>query len=62
MKQALLAAFGNPIAVCINETNSAQIEIFDCYNCSPIQRRSYIKTAVNEPVHFTLHNPSQEKT
>lgn len=50
--------FGNDISHCIVETNQAQVELFDCYNCDPATQRSYIKTKENQPIHFTLHNPS----
>lgn len=44
---------------CLTETQNTLIEMYDCYNCIPDKQRSYIKTASEEPVHFTLHNPNQ---
>ena len=43
---------------CLAETNSAIIEVFDCYDCIPAKQRSYIRTREDEPVHFTLFNPA----
>lgn len=56
MIQALIDAFENDISNCLIETNSILIEVFDCYDCTPDQQRSYIKLENNQPVHFTLNN------
>jgi hypothetical protein len=56
MIQALINAFENNISNCLIETNSILIEVFDCYDCTPDQQRSYIKVEYNQPVHFTLNN------
>ncbi len=59
MINVLRDAFGvDENSVCLIETNSACIQVYDCYDCIPAQQRSYIKTRVEEPVHFTLHNPN----
>lgn len=57
MKQALINAFNNDILNCLVETKDTLIEIFDCYDCDPVQQKSYIRTQSTEPVHFTLNNP-----
>lgn len=44
---------------CISTTNKTVIEVYDCYTCLPQNARSYIKTSENEPIHFTLTNPSK---
>jgi hypothetical protein len=59
MIHALRIWFGETTIGCITETNSTPIEIYDCYDCIPLQRRSYIKTEENQPVHFTLENPHE---
>lgn len=58
MIQALRDVFGvDETSVCLSETNSVLIQIYDCYDCIPVSQRSYIKTKEEEPVHFTLNNP-----
>jgi hypothetical protein len=54
---AILNTFGEDVANCVNETNSILIEVYDCYDCTPALQKSYIKSKVGEPVHFTLNNP-----
>jgi hypothetical protein len=58
MKKFIEAAFGAGNAICIDETNSNRIELFDQYDGPPATQRSYIKTEDTHPVHFTLHNPN----
>jgi len=58
MRQALTNAFNNDIANCLTETSDILIEVFDCYDCIPAKQRSYIRTDANQPIHFTLNNPS----
>jgi hypothetical protein len=57
MIQAFVNGFDNDILNCLIETNNILIEVYDCYDCIPAQQRSYIKTEINQPVHFTLNNP-----
>lgn len=59
MKTASISAFEDDITNCITETNHTLIEVFDCYDCTPSQQRSYIKTEENQPTHFILHNDGQ---
>ena len=58
MIQALMDAFDGEIADCLTETNSIIIEVFDCYDSTPAEKKSYIKTEEDQPIHFTLNNPS----
>lgn len=53
-------AFDKNIELCITETNSTLIEVYDCYDCIPPEQRTYIKTKVDEPIHFTLFNDQAE--
>ena len=48
-------------SVCLIETSEPYIQVYDCYDCIPIGKRSYIKTRQEEPVHFTLRNPQAMK-
>ncbi len=57
MIQALIDAFDRDISHCLTETNSILIEVFDRYDGTPAERRSYIKTEEGQPIHFTLNNP-----
>jgi hypothetical protein len=59
MIPALAAAFGANAAACATPTDANRIEVFDCYDCAPAARRSYIRTALDQPIHFTLENPTQ---
>ncbi len=60
MTNALRDVFDRDISNCLTETNAEIIEIFDCYDCIPIEQRSYIRTSDNQPVHFALKNPKAE--
>ncbi|SFE00981.1 hypothetical protein SAMN05518672_104129 [Chitinophaga sp. CF118] len=58
MIQDLRRVFGTETADCLTETNDTKIEIFDCYDCAAAQQKSYIKAREEQPVHFTLENPT----
>lgn len=58
MIQVLRDAFAvDETSVCLSETDSTTIQVYDCYDCIPDLRRCYIKSDEEEPVHFTLRNP-----
>jgi hypothetical protein len=57
MIEALKNAFDNNISNCLTETNSELINVYDCYDSPAEQRRCYIKTKEDQPVHFQLSNP-----
>ena len=58
MIQILRNVFGvTEKSVCLAETKSICIEVYDCYDCKATEQRSYIRTRQEEPVHFTLNNP-----
>ncbi len=61
MIKALSEAFAanENSAACIQQTSETEIAIFDCYTCLPSLKRCYIKSKPEEPVHFTLYNPSK---
>jgi len=52
--------FDGNIDDCLKELDNTLIEIYDCYDCSPEQQRSYIKEDKAQPIHFTLENPNAE--
>jgi hypothetical protein len=58
MIKTLIDCFDHNIIHCIVETNDEVIEVFDCYDCTPAEQRSYIRTNENAPIHFVLNNPN----
>ena len=58
MIQELIDAFDRDITTCLIETNSELIDVYDRYDGPQNERRCYINSEDNHPVHFELKNPT----
>jgi hypothetical protein len=56
MTEDIKSALGDDVSDCLTQINDAKIEVFD--SSTPGKLRRYVRTESDQPIHFTLENPT----